>query len=94
MYKREYILFRDVEHSGISSAPGTSSIQFRELDHHSISQIYSSLTEFRQIPGIPKSDGILENSVQSSLDSIPGITSRPHPHAYCSDRRLVAGISK
>ncbi len=48
----EYILFRDVEHCGISSAPGTSSVQFRELDHHSMQQIYSLLTEFRQIAGI------------------------------------------
>jgi len=30
------ILFRNVEHCGISSAPGTSSIRFRELDRHSI----------------------------------------------------------
>ncbi len=33
---REYILFHDVEHCGISSAPGTGHIEIRELGHHSI----------------------------------------------------------
>jgi hypothetical protein len=36
VYVEEYILFRDVEHCGIRSAPENSPIQFGELDHHSI----------------------------------------------------------
>jgi len=35
-HTRAVILFRNVEHRGISSATGTSSTQFRELGHHSI----------------------------------------------------------
>ena len=62
---REYILFRDVEHCGTSSAPGISSTQFRNRRN-------SFNTEFLPIPEwpefshdrIPSNSGIPRNSVR------------------------------
>lgn len=75
----EYILFRDVEHFGISSALGINPIQFRKLDHTFHQQPEPIQTEFRiipdtlpipellPIPGIPSHSIRFRNSVPHSL---------------------------
>jgi hypothetical protein len=69
----------------VSSNSGNSIIiQYNRSTRHWPSSI--KFPEFRAIPS---------TSVSTQFPEFRcGITSRPHPHAYCCDRRLVCGISK
>jgi hypothetical protein len=59
---RAVILFRDVEHSGISSAPGISSIQFRNSVLHQPTRLIRERSSSTQFPPIPFNSGIPCNS--------------------------------
>jgi hypothetical protein len=68
LLKREYILFRNVEHCRNQFRPGISSVQFRELDRHWTQEPHSTLIEFRQFPelhGIPGNSYQFRNSGNS-----------------------------
>ncbi len=74
--KGAVILFRNVEHCGISSAPEPVPSSSRNSIVIQYNRPYSSLTEFRQFPEFPElsPDGIPTNSRNSGIASNSGIT--------------------
>jgi hypothetical protein len=67
-------------------------IQYNRSTRHWPSSI--KFPEFRNRMKFSEFWAIRSDSVSIQFPEFrAGITSRPHPHAYCCDRRLVSGIS-